>query len=88
LVKKILFAFLITGMILSLQGCLVAAVGAGVGAWKYGNAKKTEARAKDMEAYNGYVLGMQRINTDRQCKHLPVQPIMSYEQYMGSPAIK
>lgn len=84
--KKITVSVVIVGFSFLLQGCLVAAVGAGVGAWKYGNAKKTEAHAKDMQAYNDYVLGMERVNTERQCKHLKPEQIMSHDQYMGSSA--
>ena len=38
-----------------LQGCLVAAVGAGVGAVKWANAKKMEAKVKCNDSYNTYL---------------------------------
>ena len=40
---------------LMLQGCLVAAVGAGVGAVKWANAKKMEAKTKCNDSYNTYL---------------------------------
>ena len=41
--------------IFMLQGCLVAAVGAGVGAVKWANAKKMEAKVKCNDSYNTYL---------------------------------
>lgn len=57
-----------------LQGCLVAAVGASIGAVKYANSKKHDS-------YNHYVLGMQKINMERQEHHLSPQTIMNYKEY-------
>ncbi len=56
-----------------LQGCMVAAVGAGIGAVKWGNAKKMEARAKCQESYNTYLGLMLKskkkpVNMDEYCK--------------------
>jgi hypothetical protein len=45
----------ITLISLMLQGCMVAAIGAGIGAVKYANAKKTEAKAACNESYNRYL---------------------------------
>jgi hypothetical protein len=82
MLNRMLIISAVLTLSLCMQGCIVAAVGAGVGAWKYGNAKKAEAHAKDMQAYNDYVIGMEKVNTDRQCKHLKPEPTMSYEQYL------
>ncbi len=60
LLKPLLAIFIVTLMSLLLQGCAVAAVGAGVGAWKAGNAQKTQADAACKNAYNGYLDRMQK----------------------------
>ncbi len=56
-----------------LQGCLVAAVGAGVGAVKWANAKKMEAKVKCNDSYNSYLGLMLKshkspMNMDEYCK--------------------
>lgn len=53
----ILIPTLIMSM-LTLQGCLVTAVGAGVGAIMYGSAKKTDADNKCKDSYNQYTAVM------------------------------
>ena len=40
---------------LMLQGCVVAAVGAGIGAVKWANSKKLEAQTKCKDSYNTYL---------------------------------
>lgn len=82
--KCILNGLVISTLVLSLQGCIVAGVGAGIACVKYGNAKKNEAKTKEMHAYNEYVLGMQKVNIERQKSHLRPEPIMTYENYLGS----
>lgn len=42
-------------MSIQLSGCAVAAIGMGIAAVKWGNAKKREAQAKCDEAYNNYI---------------------------------
>lgn len=42
-------------VISQLQGCAVAAIGAGVAAVKYANAKKTEAKQSCYKNYNDYL---------------------------------
>ena len=59
---------------LLLQGCMVAAVGAGVGAVKWANAKKVEAKAKCQDSYNTYLGLMIKSNKkpvtlDEYCKN-------------------
>lgn len=68
---------------LCLQGCMFAALGAGIGAVKYGGAKQQEAQAKNREAYNGYLIEMQKINLQRQKAALAPEPIMSFDMYIG-----
>ena len=80
-VKMIFLSTIIVFSSISLSGCLVAAVGAGIAAVKYGNAKKQEAMAKESRSYNEYVLGMEKINMEREAKKLPPQPILSISQY-------
>jgi len=58
---------------LMLQGCMVAAVGAGVGAVKLANAKKLEAKVKCNDSYNVYQKQMIQSNRkpiplDEYCK--------------------
>ena len=58
---------------LSLQGCIVAAIGAGIGAVKYGNAKQSEAQAKCKESYNNYMAlmiksGKKAMSLEEYCK--------------------
>ncbi len=55
--KRIAFICLLA---LSLQGCLVTAVGAGVGAVMYGSAKKDEANTKCKDSYTQYLQVMQK----------------------------
>jgi hypothetical protein len=58
LVKKFskLSSVMLVGLIsIMLQGCVVAAVGAGVGAVKYANAKKKEADVSCKNSYNNYL---------------------------------
>lgn len=52
---KIVFVLSIIATILHLQGCVVAAVGAGIAAVKYGNAKKMEAKQGCLKNYNDYL---------------------------------
>jgi len=54
--KKSILAILSIVLVSSmLQGCMVAAIGAGISAVKYANAKKAEAQAKCNESYNRYL---------------------------------
>jgi len=64
-------------LVLSLNGCVVTAVGAGIGAVKYGN-------SKTKDEYNKYVLGMQQVNLDREKAHLKPEKIMTYDEYKKS----
>ncbi len=59
---------------LMLHGCMVAAVGAGIGAVKWANAKKMEAKVKCQESYNTYLSLMLKskkkpISMDEYCKN-------------------
>ena len=53
--NKIKATLLISIMAMSLQGCIVAGIGAGVGAWKYGDAEKTKAATTCKNSYNEYL---------------------------------
>jgi hypothetical protein len=72
--KKLAFIIIIS---LSLQACMVAMIGAGVGAVKYANSKK-------MHAYNEYVLGIEKLNIERQKFNLKPKYIMTYKEYFGT----
>ena len=56
------------------QGCVVAAVGAGVGAVKYGSAKQKEA-------YGKYRTDMEKLNFEREKAGLEPRPIMTYKEW-------
>ena len=68
-----LFSAMITAATLT-QGCLVAAIGAGVGAAKMGSAKQKAA-------YASYVTEMEKINLEREKANLKTRPIMTYEEW-------
>jgi hypothetical protein len=85
-VKKLIKAMVILVIAFSLNGCIVAAIGAGVAAVKYANSKKSEAQAKNKQSYNEYALGMQRINIEREKKGLRPEPILTPERYNSSQA--
>lgn len=57
------------------SGCVVAAIGAGVGAWKYGSAKQREA-------YTEYRNETERINLEREQSGLEPRPIMTFDEWM------
>lgn len=55
LTKKLIQTTIIIIPILSLQGCLVTAVGAGVGAALWGSSKSKDAQTKCHDSYNEYL---------------------------------
>jgi hypothetical protein len=57
-----------------LQGCIIAAVGAGIGAIEY-------ADAQHKEAYTHYRTSMERVNIDREKLGLRPSHIMSYGEW-------
>ncbi|MSU62637.1 MAG: hypothetical protein EXS31_09600 [Pedosphaera sp.] len=67
-----LAASLVTASLL--QGCVVAAVGAGIGAAKYGSAKQKDAYAK-------YRTDMEKLNFEREKAGLQPTAIMTYEEW-------
>lgn len=70
-----MFYVLIIGLLL--QGCGVGMMMAGSGASKAGTAKV-------QDAYTNYVLGMERVNLDREKAGLKPRPILSKQQWLGS----
>ncbi len=66
---------------LSLQGCLVAAVGRGVGGWKWGDAKKAQAETQCKKEYPAYFTSMEKINKTRISRHEKAEVIMTIEEY-------
>jgi len=58
------------------QSCVVAAVGAGIGAVAYGSAKQREA-------YASYRTGMERLNFDRERAGMYPAPILSYDEWIN-----
>ena len=57
-----------------LQGCLVAAVGAGIGAAKYGGAKQREQ-------YTIYRTSAEEINLKREVAGLEPNKILNYDEW-------
>jgi len=72
--------------VLCLQGCGVALVAAGVGAaigmGRAGSAKVMEAKAKYMERYETYNLGMEEINLEREKAGLEPRPIKEFDAWL------
>lgn len=66
---------------LSLQGCLVAAIGSGVGAWKWGDAKKAEAETKCKKEYPNYFNSMDKINKMKISRHEKPETIVTLNEY-------
>lgn len=75
--KIIGYGFILFSL-LFLNGCIVAALGAGVGAMTYAASKKAAA---NKGAYNQYLLGMQELNFKRQKAGLKAEPILSPKEY-------
>jgi hypothetical protein len=57
-----------------LQGCLVAAVGAGIGAAKYGSAKQREQ-------YTNYRTSAEEINLKREVAGLEPNSVLNYDEW-------
>jgi hypothetical protein len=57
-----------------LQGCLVAAVGAGIGAAKYGS-------AKEKEAYSAYRIESDKLNFEREKAGFQPNSVMTYDEW-------
>ena len=57
-----------------LQGCLVAAIGAGVGAAKYGSAKQREQ-------YTNYRIAAEQTNLEREKAGLEPNKLLSYDEW-------
>ena len=68
-------------MALSLQGCIAAAVGAGVGAWKWGSSKESEAETQCKKDYPNYELSMEKVNKARASRHEKAEKIMTLKEY-------
>ena len=59
---------------LIVTGCIVAAIGAGVGAARYGTAKKKES-------YAAYRTAADQNNTQREINGLEPVPVMTYKEW-------
>ena len=73
IVTTLLFATTLATMPM-LQSCVVAAVGAGIGAAKYGGGKQKQA-------YASYRTEMERLNFEREKAGLKTAPIMTYDDW-------
>jgi hypothetical protein len=76
--KKIFKAVMAAILPIFCSGCLVAAVGAGIGAAKYGSAKQKEA-------YATYITGAEANNTEREKAGLKPNVIITYEEWHKGP---
>lgn len=72
--KRILTLLVPSLAALACSGCLVAAVGAGIGAVKYGSAAQKKAYAE-------YVTGANANNTEREKAGLTPVPVLTYDEW-------
>ncbi len=66
---------------ISLQGCIAAAIGGGIGAYKWGSSKSSEAETQCKKEYPDYYLKMQNVNKARTQQKQKPEIIMSIEEY-------
>jgi len=85
--KNIIAIFLIASMPL-LQSCAIGVLAAGVGyavsSGRESKAKLLEAKSKYLERYNGYKLGMENINLEREKAGLEARPILEFEEWLNT----
>jgi hypothetical protein len=65
----------------SLQGCIAAAIGGGIGAYKWGSSKSSEAETQCKKEYPDYYLKMQNVNKARSQQKQKPEAIMTIEEY-------
>jgi hypothetical protein len=53
--NKFKLIVILSTMSVCLNGCIVAGIGAGVGAWKHGNAEESKANTTCKNSYNIYL---------------------------------
>jgi hypothetical protein len=63
--------------VLLLSGCIP------IGIYRMGEAQKEQASVAQKQAYDEYVLGIERLNLDREKAGLADKPIKSYEEWRG-----
>lgn len=66
---------------LSLQGCIAAAIGTGIGAYKWGSSKESEAEIQCKKDYPNYALQMDKVNKARKSRGEKAQPVMTLNEY-------
>ena len=71
---KILILVLMLAGCATTQGCIVAGIGLGVGAWKYGSAQQKEA-------YGKYRNQAEELNLEREKLDIEQKPVMTYEEW-------
>jgi hypothetical protein len=80
---SLLLAVLALLTLLTLQGCLAAAVG--YGAYSYSSSKdeatRKEAEAKHIQTYNTYRADADKLNLDREKASLKPQPVMTFSEW-------
>lgn len=72
--RKALFAALLIAACAPLQGCVVAAVGAGIGAVAYSTAQK-------QKAYAEYRTDAEKLNFEREKAGLRANPILTFKEW-------
>lgn len=85
--SKIILGIVLLLSIPSLSGCaiglLAAGVGYGVGQGRKGTAAQMDAKAKWLDRYNTYKLGMENINLEREKAKLEPRPIEDFPTWLN-----
>ena len=72
--QRLLLAALLLFACLPLQGCVVAAVGAGIGAMAYG-------KAQQQKAYTEYRNHTETLNLQREKAGLQPKPVLTFKEW-------
>lgn len=73
-IRKALFATLLVAACAPLQGCVVAAIGAGIAAVSYSTAQK-------QKSYEEYRTNAEKLNFEREKAGLQPNAILTYKQW-------
>ena len=85
--SKIILGIVLLLAVPSLSGCaiglLAAGVGYGVGQGRKGTAAQMDAKAKWLDRYNTYKLGMEDINYKREVAKLEPRPVEDFPTWLN-----
>lgn len=79
--QKVIVGVVMSVSVLSLQGCIAAAIGSGIGAYKWGSSKESEAETQCKKEYPNYALQMEKVNKARKSRGEKAQPVMTLNEY-------